>query len=634
MLCYCNVSNSAMSPTGLEHYLRVYDYRLSSTRDSQVGPPSAGSGRIRLFRIDMPSLLGDSTVAEHSPSATSAVVVASACGIVSTFTFLSRPDATKERTPVFFAFMVRPLVEKAACNRYLMQLSYYYGSYAQRSVFRRTWPYGHTGLLQEYPTPYCRRSAVISPAAGLSASITGAQYRFKSTLDGRSGNLTTSRWHRILPPPFGELLLQYCEEYRPDSYGAMCFALLPVQFAQIRLRPRRGLPHLRHFSHADPGPSENPGDYIYYVCHSFLYCVKGVDDHDGSRRHGSLAARKILTDPICRLPLPTLVYRLEALYLGDLLRIWVRTGATPPRGPLLDFQGPREDPDTAATAFTIFRVPTCTLWVRLFSLLGPCFKTGPKSTQSSSRVISPALRSSKEIVVRLYYIYIYIIRRRRDDDAWLDYAACPGQELLPYIALSWTREHARSTRARSLTSHTLLLPRERGGLSSTLRQPRRDPRARARQPTDHDDNWPASPTRTSEAGLRVVENEEARDYLAASILLSDLHSKKERKTQTRFSALLMNYFSIYSFSFGAYIRITYKLLARARHVYHHRARPSLPCVCACVRLSAILDRIFRSVVVHSFDPQTSLFRTTPNGGASTPPFREYRERAQRAREPS
>ncbi|XP_026830869.1 uncharacterized protein LOC113563422 [Ooceraea biroi] len=116
------------------------------------------------------------------------------------------------------------------------------------------------------------------------------------------------------------------------------------------------------------------------------------DDHDGSRRHGSLTARKIrgrprhgtelgsrqrrenadrsprpgparqpdplpdqarhapllranpyseVTDPICRFPLPTLIYRLEALYLGDLLRIWVRTGATPPRGPLLDFQGPR-----------------------------------------------------------------------------------------------------------------------------------------------------------------------------------------------------------------------------------------------------------------------------------------------------
>jgi len=48
-----------------------------------------------------------------------------------------------------------------------------------------------------------------------------------------------------------------------------------------------------------------------------------------------------VTDPICRLPLPTLFYRLEALHLGDLLRIWVRAGATPPRDPLLDFQGPR-----------------------------------------------------------------------------------------------------------------------------------------------------------------------------------------------------------------------------------------------------------------------------------------------------
>ena len=47
------------------------------------------------------------------------------------------------------------------------------------------------------------------------------------------------------------------------------------------------------------------------------------------------------TDPICRLPLPTLIYRLEAIHLGDLLRIWVRTGPTAPRSPLPDFQGPR-----------------------------------------------------------------------------------------------------------------------------------------------------------------------------------------------------------------------------------------------------------------------------------------------------
>ena len=46
-----------------------------------------------------------------------------------------------------------------------------------------------------------------------------------------------------------------------------------------------------------------------------------------------------VTDPICRLPLPTLFYRPEAVHLGDLLRIWVRPGArftpSPP-----DFQGP------------------------------------------------------------------------------------------------------------------------------------------------------------------------------------------------------------------------------------------------------------------------------------------------------
>lgn len=33
-----------------------------------------------------------------------------------------------------------------------------------------------------------------------------------------------------------------------------------------------------------------------------------------------------VADLICRLPLPTLFYRLEAVHLGDLLRIWVRSG--------------------------------------------------------------------------------------------------------------------------------------------------------------------------------------------------------------------------------------------------------------------------------------------------------------------
>ena len=46
-----------------------------------------------------------------------------------------------------------------------------------------------------------------------------------------------------------------------------------------------------------------------------------------------------VTDLICRLPLPTLFYRLEAVHLGDLLRIWVRSGVKITLSPQ-DFQGP------------------------------------------------------------------------------------------------------------------------------------------------------------------------------------------------------------------------------------------------------------------------------------------------------
>ena len=46
-----------------------------------------------------------------------------------------------------------------------------------------------------------------------------------------------------------------------------------------------------------------------------------------------------VTAPICRLPLPTLFYRLEAVHLGDLLRIWVRPGTKFTPSPW-GFQGP------------------------------------------------------------------------------------------------------------------------------------------------------------------------------------------------------------------------------------------------------------------------------------------------------
>lgn len=48
-----------------------------------------------------------------------------------------------------------------------------------------------------------------------------------------------------------------------------------------------------------------------------------------------------VTDLICRLPLPTLFYRLEAVHLGDLLRILVRSGTKITPSPL-DFQGPTQ----------------------------------------------------------------------------------------------------------------------------------------------------------------------------------------------------------------------------------------------------------------------------------------------------
>ena len=52
-----------------------------------------------------------------------------------------------------------------------------------------------------------------------------------------------------------------------------------------------------------------------------------------------------VTDLICRLPLPTLFYRLEAVHLGDLLRISVRSGVRFMLTPSV-FQGPSNAHET------------------------------------------------------------------------------------------------------------------------------------------------------------------------------------------------------------------------------------------------------------------------------------------------
>ena len=64
-----------------------------------------------------------------------------------------------------------------------------------------------------------------------------------------------------------------------------------------------------------------------------------------------------VTDRICRLPLPTLFYRLEALHLGDLLRIWVRSGVVFLVALTRIFKVREEDWDTAVTA-VLFAIQT------------------------------------------------------------------------------------------------------------------------------------------------------------------------------------------------------------------------------------------------------------------------------------
>ena len=60
-----------------------------------------------------------------------------------------------------------------------------------------------------------------------------------------------------------------------------------------------------------------------------------------------------VTDPFCRLPLPTLFHRLEAVHLGDLMRISVRPGARITRS--LGFSRAVGSAPDATTSVTLYR---------------------------------------------------------------------------------------------------------------------------------------------------------------------------------------------------------------------------------------------------------------------------------------
>jgi hypothetical protein len=66
-------------------------------------------------------------------------------------------------------------------------------------------------------------------------------------------------------------------------------------------------------------------------CRHIMSSMKGTNPpiSDATTSDPTLRANPFpkVTDPFCRLPLPTLFYQLEAVHLGDLLRLWVRTVA-------------------------------------------------------------------------------------------------------------------------------------------------------------------------------------------------------------------------------------------------------------------------------------------------------------------
>ena len=79
-----------------------------------------------------------------------------------------------------------------------------------------------------------------------------------------------------------------------------------------------------------------------------------------------------VTDLICRLPLPTLFYQLEAVHLGDLMRLSVRPGAKITRS--LGFSRAVESAPDATTSVAL------------------CRTFNPISSQSDSRVLCPLRR--------------------------------------------------------------------------------------------------------------------------------------------------------------------------------------------------------------------------------------------------
>ena len=95
-----------------------------------------------------------------------------------------------------------------------------------------------------------------------------------------------------------------------------------------------------------------------------------------------------VTDLTCRLPLPTLFYRLEAVHLGDRMRIWVRTGVKVIILPL-DFQVPDQRSADAARNAALFGIKTLSPNDPVHKALDPLTRKDNSSRPSSRK--SPGL---------------------------------------------------------------------------------------------------------------------------------------------------------------------------------------------------------------------------------------------------
>ena len=117
----------------------------------------------------------------------------------------------------------------------------------------------------------------------------------------------------------------------PESVPVLCRAFRPNE-ADAGREADAGESHGRPRTRAGGGPNARGARSVQPTRGPLLAATR-------SSPHLRANPYPEVTDRICRLPLPTLFYRPEAVHLGDLLRIRVRPGVKITL-PSSDFQGP------------------------------------------------------------------------------------------------------------------------------------------------------------------------------------------------------------------------------------------------------------------------------------------------------